>query len=1508
MTLLAVSLQAMATAWYGEECKGDNPPYCIKSEHCSGRVGGLGYCSILDYESNWTPEIVESSVSIDVSNSAPIETQKTVDFTVRFNFWWYDYKVRKLTYYARYRHKQFTYYVEIYADGQFLGNLTIDGKRDGVYNVSLKEERDYSNYSLVTMRDEGSVAVSAPLSIESLNKDKDYTITAKVYVRVSDVLEERTNYSESLGIVGSLQQKVVTKSSGGLPVKLRRESIKPEVKYIYQSVDETHTVKGVNNEYWLYNHPDAEFTLKLSDTNIEEGTGANKNFVGFFVGYGDNVSPFANMSSKFNITEAQSQCVTGHLIYSNSCTSSYSLSAKNREYIELAGDAGVTQCEGASKCDYSIAWGGEALWQYFQGSNDLRKIIEDRGYTCYIKSMCRPRNVLIKSENLSSYSSGSFAKTNIIDVSTWQGAESDVYYKNTYHLRDLELNTPLNGSPDYYGRKIKPGDVFNIKAKLFVPQRPLGGDLSFHDATRQLYSFAGFSVPVTTGAETGRKYTYECALSTYHNDGVQTKDMIKLRVVPAAVFPSLSSTEKAVRVVCGTNVPDSMLIEDDVIHITARELVLNGSGYSLSQYKPVYYWEYNTGNPSDKDQWKRIDGDPSAQRYLLQPQNFDFLESYNERDLFINSTVLLENGKFKPNKKVYFRQCATLTTFSSEVQSSLYADKMGDKNYCVRVVSSGYYTYMSRPSLNKENIVTKGAEDQILCWGDNIDTKNDSVKFCIAMGGDIQNEDLLKESREIAQYWAVRHAGGDSTEMKNLKISGDTCRFRMQYYPDKKYVPTDGDTIRYVMYIATCRDTVKKEFSIITYPKDRINVDDLSIIKDGYVSSRDNIKDTILINAVRGSAPALVVENANKEFYNYQWHTKTRITDYEYHNPVVIDFTRYQGPDFLDFFNNAMVRYGSPNVQTEQFKFYWYTEFYRKYSMEEYGYSSPTNINDEKVPDYIRRQYAQLCLDSINNIRQRYANEEFDKDNSWKEFDSQVTEPLVILQPHGKYLTMDENYFFIRRVGRGGSPTGQSCNSDSVRVTIKYFDPISKDSIEFADKSDSINVRVGDKIPRIVGSLPDGGYGNPATGNKDVTYMFFWQWSLDGYNDWQIIHNINGDSDYYQQRRGDKPTQQQNGISLREGLLTAEHPIVYIRRVVWSMIGTNEESKVEHCSNSIVVTTAKMLDPDKVFHYGHPDYDPRFQRYSVCNGEKDEICVAEHEEYLSADVQYVWDVRHYDDKSPVNFETDRYDMYPWWGYTDMHTLCRIVNDGRDYYYDVYRYNIKDGSRSNVVSDTVHVNVNKPLFKFRSSMDGFLSLHDVNDEDYVLTNGTRVELYDNSTIEHKRDFNPKNPGFSNYWNLQVQDFIEGAQPLASYTSYKEEPQLVLYNTGENKIQLTMISIAYTKDCYSRFTGSIYVAAPENGRTRGASAFIDEEDEFVRMDEAQYVDVYPTVLTENDIIHISTNYIGYSVRLFDSVGRILYNIEDLTGDYNLPVSLTKGTYMVYIDGKRFKILVK
>ena len=57
-------------------------------------------------------------------------------------------------------------------------------------------------------------------------------------------------------------------------------------------------------------------------------------------------------------------------------------------------------------------------------------------------------------------------------------------------------------------------------------------------------------------------------------------------------------------------------------------------------------------------------------------------------------------------------------------------------------------------------------------------------------------------------------------------------------------------------------------------------------------------------------------------------------------------------------------------------------------------------------------------------------------------------------------------------------------------------------------------------------------------------------------------------------------------------------------------------------------------------------------------GEKDEICVAEPEEYLSADVQYVWDVRHYDDKSPVNFETDRYDMYPWWGYTDMHTLCR----------------------------------------------------------------------------------------------------------------------------------------------------------------------------------------------------------------------------------------------------------
>lgn len=332
--------------------------------------------------------------------------------------------------------------------------------------------------------------------------------------------------------------------------RLLREAIE---RNLYQSIEETHAVKGSNGEYWIYDHPDAEFTLSLNTTNIEEGTGYNKNFVGFFVGYGDNVSPFVNnISSNIDASingVAECQCTTGHLICMNGCSSSYAMSAKHREFFELAGDAGVTNCEGSSKCSYSIAYGSEALWKDFQNSS-LKDIIVNLGHTCYIKSMCRPRNVLIKSNSLSSYNTGSFYKTNIIDVSTWQGAEGDTYYKNTFHLRDLELNTPLTGQNDYYGRKIKTGDVFNIKAKLYVPYNIAGtsSPLAFREETRRLYSFAGFSVGVTSSADVTRKSTYRYALSTYRNDGVQTKDMIKLRVVPAAKFPSLSTDEKAVRV------------------------------------------------------------------------------------------------------------------------------------------------------------------------------------------------------------------------------------------------------------------------------------------------------------------------------------------------------------------------------------------------------------------------------------------------------------------------------------------------------------------------------------------------------------------------------------------------------------------------------------------------------------------------------------------------------------------------------------------------------------------------------------------------------------------------------------------------------------------------------------------------------------------------------------------------------------------------------------------------
>lgn len=1484
LTLVAASMQVTAKEWFNEN-----------QAWVPSMVPGGRESSIYDYEIYSTPYI--SSANVNVDNINPVETVTSLKFSANFNLKWYNYAVRGKglpSPVAYYIHKRFEYTISIYADDILLGNIIQSAQYDAPETKNLPDPDSGTRaYTIET----GFVGAEKSLDISGLTIGKDYKITAKLKIRVSDVKETIYNYNDYMGVVSNEKKSETSLNEIGMEVTVKREAIE---RNLYQSIEETHAVKGSNGEYWLYNHPDAEFTLSLNTTNIEESTGGHKNFVGFFVGYGDNVSPFG--ASNYSSDDADYQCQYGKLIYSSGCGSGGLSYAKNREYIELAGDAGVTNCESSNKCSYSIAYGSEAFWKDFQNSS-LKDIIVNLGHTCYIKSMCRPRNVLIKSNSLSSYNTGSFSKTNIIDVSTWQGAEGDTYYKNTFHLRDLELNTPLAGEPDYYGRKIKTGDVFNIKAKLYVPYNITGTSypLAFREETRRLYSFAGFSVGITSSADVTRKYTSQYALSTYRDDGVQTKDMIRLRVVPAAKFPSLSTDEKAVRVVCGTNVPDSLLINEDVIHIISRELTLSSGYASLSQYNPIYYWEYNTvsdGSSIDPDAWRRIDNDPSIARFVLQPENLDFVESYNDRDLFIKSTVLLENGKFRPGKKVYFRQCATLTTFSSANSSKLYADKIGDK-YCIKVTSSDYYTYMARPSLNKENLITKGADTQILCWGDNIDTKNDSVKFYIAMGGDIQTEDLLRQSREIAQYWAVRHAGGDSTEMKHLKVSGDTCRFRMQYYPTKEDTPTDGDTIRYVMYIATCRDTVKKEFSIITYPKDRINVDDLMITKDGYVSSRDNIKDTILINAVRGSAPELVVNNANKEFYNYQWHTKTRITDYEGSIPLVIDFTYYSQNELVDFVRNVRERYFG-----EDWKNYYYLQFYTQYSKQKYGYAKETSFDDPNVPMSIQRDYAQFCLEDVNRLRKQDAEEEFVRDNSWKEFDSQVTEPLVILQPHGKYLTMDENYFFIRRVGRGGSPTGQSCNSDSVRVTIKYFDPISKDSIEFEDKSDSINVRVGDAIPRIVGSIPTGGYGNPANTSKDVSYKFFWQWSLDGYNDWQTIEKINGDLDYYLQRRGDSPTQRQNGVSLKEGQLIAEQPKIYIRRVIWSMIGTNEESKVEHFSNHIVVTTAKMLDPDKVFHYGHEDYDRQFGKYSVCSGETDEIYVDEPNDILSEDIRYVWDVRHFDDKSPLDFTTESRKRY----YPNLQDLCRITNDGRDYYYDVYRLNAKDGSRSNVVSDTIHVNKNNPLFKFRSSMDDYLTLHDVNDEDYILTNGTRVKLYDNSDTERKREYS----AWGCYWSLQVQDFIEGAQPLASYTSYKEEPQLVLYNTGENKIQLTVLSVAYSKDCYSKFTGSIYVAAPENGRTRGASAFIDEEDgdEYKRMDGSDYIDVFPTALSSDnaDIIHIRTNYAGYSVRLFDSIGRILYNVEDLTGDYDLPVSLTKGTYIVYIDGKRFKVLVK
>lgn len=1429
------------------------------------------------------------------------ESVDSLHFDVGFRFSWNNLAA-KSAYYdgsvgsnatARYALNRFRYTVEILftKDGHYYAFKQLGS--DGEYKVVEDKYPSYSEGGTVNFLSSESdlVTVSGSVYIGDLITDYGLGVSCKitVYPNGYDEIVEGDWSKNRLGLVSSSPWHSF--DSG--------KSFTRRIKPLDLSTSST---LGAENKYWIYNHPDAEFRLRLGFDGMKQGS-----YVGFFAGYGPLSTPFPGFGD-CGVDDDRAQSLLGTLLPGEECSYQKASVACNRTRFEYFGDVAGYGCT-----YHCVDYGSKALYTYIK-DNYVRKGRFSPGIE-YLRRFARPRNLMLRTKSLSDYYEGEFYEDNIFKVDT-VGVKGDFAKDRLFHLRDLEFVIPAPDSKPY-SSNISPGDEFSVGARRFIKSDNMY--YPFDDCEETIF-LAGFS-PDSKWDETypEEKGLFDSGYKVAHYmsqgpDGpwsyrdIFSKTNLRFLVVPALRFEALTEAEKDSLYHCANPVYDvKELLEDDVIHLYAKELSLDddkgAASVSRSDYGIRRYWEYSTEPESGK--WMRVDTDEQFKRFFVDSRDLPWVpeKMKNDSDLWINSAVLLEQG-VRTGKVLHFRQAAVATRFTSSSQSDLYSEKVGDGLWAVKVVSDDYYTVVAIPNITHDNLkMLKGGDDLYICWGDTIPSGQDSLVYTLQKGGDIRTEREL--SRLLDGYAGFRAErvtrAGVLDITSGIKVSGGAAHLQMLYYkPAEEKAPVDGDTIVYRFYVNSCRNTVVDSVRLITFPRDVFSIDSV-FVEDGYIASIDPYQDTILVRAERGVNPKVLVRGAQSDIYKYVWHKRTNINDYDGMLPLpYASYIPYWTDDQLVEFSKLIGLECDSNAVDK-----YYNDYYNFYSTDpghpEFGgFVVKTKFDSPYVTTAQRRSYCYFILDEVNACRRDKAEQQYLVDNTWQGFTYQGDVPWVRLTPQEKYLTMDENFFFIRREGRYGSPCGQGCPSGTIRLTVRYYEPVTDNVIDF-DGADSVSVFFNDPVPVLHGTATKGGYGDPYDCPDVVSRRYFWQTATDPEKGvWETVQNVDGQGTPFFTQPFGEPADKYT--DLPEGVLTARGGQFFIRRGVWSILESDTLSAIESFSNIVKVVSARLLDEGDLVHNtraGQTDI-------SLCPAASDYIVMCEPEANIDHNTRYVWDIRFDADgvEVPHTEFSDNYDYVrrrenpP---YPDINNAVTVDNISGSYTVRVFRLDAATGMYSDTVTSRVHMWRVEPSFLYATSEDGFGTWHTPDASSLrEVAAGSLTRLRASGFVEEEDES-------LRLWTLQVQEFVEGERVMG-YQSSVLSPYLYLYNGGKNVISLHTENL---HGCSADVEGTIVVDAPYYSSGSLKSAFVPDDSELYGVSPSELrgsrVTLFPTVTVPGGEVFVRTALEGYDLLLFDCTGRVVLSASGLDGDCSFSVTGAEGVYTAVIGSEVFRIIV-
>ena len=911
--------------------------------------------------------------------------------------------------------------------------------------------------------------------------------------------------------------------------------------------------------------------------------------------------------------------------------------------------------------------------------------------------------------------------------------------------------------------------------------------------------------------------------------------------------------------------------EKYIISLQSDVVTTTNPNLTSEDLKSQYSWEFSY----DKNNWKQIDA-----TYIVNPIAID------NGDTHISSSLL---GNYDV---VYLRQKVVLKAFSKNTKDAQFSELIDGKYYLAS--TSDIYTINKLSNITEDNIqFTSGAgyasEDMRTCFDDAANIYNGlQIEFDIIGDANLTKEEL-EALRDNAKYSIKR----TKITWEGKETTEDVTKSRT---PNKHTVSGFNSEVKALIFtceVESNNQTFNKTIKLESYPKEEISMDKISTpTKGATITNIDGAQMAVYAMCPKGEEFKIKyfldkdADRVKLEQYwariKYEYPAYPEMVEYK----DVVPFIPYSEiepePVFVPTDYSALTIFDLYAILQKDADLVARIEAYYKVTIDRVAESQIESFLADEEQEAYQTELAEYRLrevahiDAYNAAEQEYIadynakrdayNAEWEQKVGWKEFKEPdfYTTTLENITENDK----EAEFLICTQTKAGG------CFSNSVTIKVTYFDGITNNTIAFVDDNikdkQEIIVTAGEGNPYIKGELAKGAYGIPYI-EGNCTYTYVWKYFNTKTSTWEVLTDAEGNVFQYtekDEKTGSRPSVGTQFISLNAGTIadiSAMFPNgVEISRFVYSQRGNETNSKLEHQSNVLKITSAKPIAED-TFDYS---LDEKF-----CPGNGNVYVTFKDVELNANEVLNV--VCKSTEELPMMFDYEQ-------------RVITIANPTKDFSVSINRVD----TITNVRSNAIVLDIEVPRFKANFSVYVDYTEHSLDEDRINVQSGSRVVLLNNTINEM---------GTTVYnWTLQVQK-----DDYRGQSSEKKEPVCYLYNPGINKI---ILEATTANKCKSTVVADNIFVVNAEGRNLPVSSYFEENMDQMLASEAT-ISVYPTILNNEDMVNIKSNIEQYDVIISDVAGKVMLNAENLSMSSTLDVAhLPNGVYILNAANKSFKLIKK